>query len=843
MGRNLRATARDTSTYLAPLQNRNGILAAIVMPVSRPISDVRGVLQQNMRLCERYGIQLVTLCSGAARASDVAKLAKDFELLGWTAVDGPFEFAGIDFDFTSRVAPAWFPREHDLAAKRNFGLLLARYMGWSHILFADDDIHLTDDLIGKQIALARQGAVVTAHNSRDHPDHSVVVGAYRELYGEANIDTYLSSQALLLSLEDGLPSFYPQVYNEDWLFIFPYVLKYGRATWSGSAKQRAYNRFVRQRAKDEEAGDLLAEGLMRLAVDLAADPGGRTYDELLDALAERADKAFWEKEVLHRAVFIRELLLRNSRQFFRPQRLRIRDSLRAALRTLVGDDTHSGLDPEHVASWVTAWVNDLKRWRDVKIEPTADGSIAAALYELGAQERSLYRDLGRLAGTHGKGVRDPDGSMVQALMRLPDADRKDSQVRGVAATWVISQYMKRERLRFEDFRRATARLRYDRPIRSLVGNKPVGTVVMAVRSFESVESTVDGFRRIADANPEAKPIHVIVWLIPDHSVSGYFRDYLVARLMLETSGTNIRLLSCVGSPAPRPQVETLTQEIIRIVGPAYWKNEIDSVGHIIAIANTDAQPLLNGDLAELLMGIPGQSDRTLPEIIESMNPPGQPTTLHTPEESRANALIRQRLLHRSERSQHAGAGRRVQAATRLRKSIKAAGTSWLDIDDQHHHTHIHHEKGDEALVWTDHVVVVPMKYGTDLSYAKSALHQALAKFTKLRSPIGRTADVNFLIYGPEAPAKLSAYCEGLVDELEAELEIPPGTVLVTHVLSSAAIDDHGSVFRMAEAMVRYEYWLASDLAAPTLWWAAHNRRGRRKIVRRRPAYALGTSPS
>lgn len=838
MGRNLRVTARDSSGFLAPLQSRNGTLAAIIMPISRPISNVRDVLRQNMRLCERYGIQLVALCSGEARANDLAKLAKEFEVLGWTAVDGPFEFAGMNFDFKSRDAPSWFPPEHDLAAKRNFGLLLARYMGWSHVLFADDDMHLTDDLICKQIALARQGAVVAAHNSRDYPDHSVVVGAYRELYGEANIDTYLSSQALLLSLEDGLLSFYPQIYNEDWLFIFPYVLKHGRATWSGSAKQREYNRFVRQRAKNEEAGDLVAEGLMRLAVDIAGNPGDRTYEELLDALAERADKVFWEKEVLHRAVFIRELLLRNSRQLFRPKRLRIRSSLRMALRTLVGDDTHGGLDSERIASWVKAWVDDLKRWRDVKVEPTADGSVAAALHELGAQDRSIHRDLGRFSGEFGRGVRDADSAVAQALIRLPDADRDDSQVRGIAATWVISQYMEREHLRFEDFRRATVRLRYDRPIRSLLGNKPIGTVVIAVRSFESVDSIVEGFRHIVDANPDAKPIHVIIWLIPDHGVSGYYRDYLVARLMLETSGTNIRLLSCIGNPAPKPQLETVTQEIIRVVGPAYWKNEIDSVGHIFTIANSQAEPLLSGDLAELLMGSPGRSDRTLPEIIESMNPPERSTTLHSPEESRASALIRQRLLHRTERSQHALVGHRVPAAARLRKSIRAAGTSWLDIDDQHYQVHIHHEMGDEALVRTDHAAVVPMKYGTNLSHAKCALEEALAKFSRLRSTIGHTADVNFLVYGPDSLAKLSAYRARLVDELRSLLEVPPSTVLVTHVLPSAAIDDHDGVLRMAEAMVRYEYWLADDSAAPTIWWVAPNRNGRPKIVRRRPSTLL-----
>ena len=850
MGRNLRATAHDSSNYFAPLQNQNRSLAAIIMPISRPISNVRDILRQNMRLCERHGIQLVALCSGAARASEFATLTKDFEMLAWTAVGGPFTFGDTNFDFTSCGAPFGFPSEHDLAAKRNFGLLLARHMGWSYVLFADDDIRLTDALISKQIALARQGAVLAAHNSRDYPDHSVVVGAYRELYGAGNVDTYLSSQALLLSVEDGLLSFYPQIYNEDWLFILPYVLKHGKAIWSGSVKQREYNRFVRQRARHEEAGDLIAEGLMRLAVDIVANRRDRTYGELLEALAERADATFWEKEILRRAVFIRELLLRSSPRFLRPKSVRIQGSLKVSLRTLVGDDSHSGLDPEQIACWVTAWVDDLKRWCNFKVEPLARRSIAAALQELNAQERSLYRDLGRVPGIYSSDADHADNPVAQALCRLPAADRHASQVRGVASTWVLSQYMKQRQLRFEDIRRATKRLRYDRPIRSLIGNKPVGTVVMVVRWFESVESIGKSFRRIIDWNTGAKPIHVIVWIIPEHRVSGYYREYLMAQLMLETSGTNIRLLSCIGHPTPEPELDVLTQEIIGVVGLAYWKNGIAAVGHMVAIANTDGEPLFSGDLATLQMGVPGRSDRSLPEIIESMNSPEEPTTLRTPEELRANSLIRQRLLHRTARSQRTKGGHEVQAAVRLRKSMKAAGMSWLAIDDQHHQTHIHHERGDEALVQTDHVAVVPIRYGTDLTHAESALDQALAKFARLRSSIGRTADVNFVIYGPESPAEFNAYRARLVEELRFHRELPQFTTLVTHVLPSAAVDDPSRLPKIAQAMVRYEYWLANDSAAPTLLWVTANRRGRSRIVKRRPSLFLenlqlgeGSSPN
>lgn len=842
MGHNLRATAHNSSRYTAPLQSHNRTLAAVIMPISRPIASVRSILLQNMRLCERHGIQLVALCSGSARASDVAKLDKEFEAVEWTAVDGPFEFAAFNFTFASSDAPFWQPPGRDLAAKRNFGLLLALSMGWSHILFVDDDMHLTDDLISRQIALARQGAVVAAHNSRDYPDHSVVVGAYRELFGPDNIDTYLSSQALLLSLEDGALSFYPQVYNEDWLFVFPYLLMYGKATWSGSAKQREYNRFVRQRAKDEEAGDLVAEGLMRLAVDIFASHGERDYDELLDTLAERANGAFWEKEILHRAVFIRELLLRNSGRFARPGTLPIRRSLTASLRTLVGDDTHSGLDPESIGTWVTSWVDDLKRWRDLKVESTAGGRIAAVLQELGALDRALYRELGRGLGglprAHGPDTSGAEDPVAQALIRLPEADRDAAQIRGVASTWVMSHYMDRERLRFDDFRRATGRLRYDRPIRSLLGNKPVGTVVIAVRAFESVESIVEGFRRIVTSTGPAKPIHVIVWLSAGHRVTGYYRDYLMARLMLEASGTNIRLLSCIGRPSREPQFDALAKEVISVVGLAYWKNEIDSVGHVIAIANTHGEALLSGELATLLLGLPGESASSLSGIIDSMDSPEQPRPLHTPEESRANALIRQRLLHRIEFSRRAKERRKVHAATRLRKSIDAAGTSWLALDDQHYQTHIHHERGDEALVQTDHVALVLIEYGTHLAAATGALDQALARFATLRSAIGRTADVNFVVYGRESLAALGAYRTGLIDQLLSEREIPPGTALVTHVVQNAAIDDHDDLLKIAEATVRYEYWLASDAAEPELWWVTPSRNGRTKVVRRRPSKAV-----
>ncbi len=70
--------------------------------------------------------------------------------------------------------------------------------------------------------------------------------------------------------------FFPAAYNEDWLFLFALILQdHQRPSTSvqriGTVHQSAYYPFMAPRARAEELGDVLAEGLYTLLDHPAAD--------------------------------------------------------------------------------------------------------------------------------------------------------------------------------------------------------------------------------------------------------------------------------------------------------------------------------------------------------------------------------------------------------------------------------------------------------------------------------------------------------------------------------------------------------------------------------------------
>ena len=96
----------------------------------------------------------------------------------------------------------------------------------------------------------------------DFPDNSVVCHAHRETGGSQ--DTFVSGSALAVNswTETG---FFPEVYNEDWLFFYDNA-RARRLGWSGAnAAQLPYDPFDQpERTKRQEFGDVLAEGLYAL---------------------------------------------------------------------------------------------------------------------------------------------------------------------------------------------------------------------------------------------------------------------------------------------------------------------------------------------------------------------------------------------------------------------------------------------------------------------------------------------------------------------------------------------------------------------------------------------------
>jgi hypothetical protein len=283
------------SGLLVPCIGRRipGRIDAIVVPTNRNVRQL--VAAED--LAASLGCPLLVLCSGASDASQAA------------AGMGPASGVAVSVsgDVLHRLialrTAEWLPERHrtysDVATKRNVGLLLARMMGWERVLFLDDDIRQLDALQAAQAAAHVGGSAlrVASWAARQFPDNSVACHALRA--SEELQDVFIGSQALLVYLSGWLP-FFPAVYNEDWLFLFDFVVR-GQTGLAGDVRQVPFDPFVNpERAHREEFGDVLAEGLFALIHERRSVTVGCFPKYWDDVLLERSAMLLGIEERLQR---------------------------------------------------------------------------------------------------------------------------------------------------------------------------------------------------------------------------------------------------------------------------------------------------------------------------------------------------------------------------------------------------------------------------------------------------------------------------------------------------------------------------------------------------------------
>jgi hypothetical protein len=361
----------------APAAAVGGSLDAIVMPAARPADH----LLHGMELAVRLGCEFVALCSGQTRLSEAAGLAREVPGLSCALVDLQDGWTSELLEFrTSRFEAATRRRHSDLSTKRNIGLLLARMAGWQRILFLDDDIRLDADLVRGAAATLRPGRA-TGMRAFDFPDNSVVSHALREV--GVDQDVFVSGSALLVDTTR-IDSFFPDVYNEDWLFLFEAV-RFGQVSPFGEVSQEKYDPFADPgRAVREEFGEVLAEGLM----SLLHYAGGTQR-----ALTEK----YWDTVLDQRRAMLRSIaeLLEKSEK----------SDAAAAVRA-AGEET-DGFTGALLARYVRQWQRDARLWRGrIEALPPAP-SVQAALDRLrlpylsvrpGQLEQQPLLDAGRVVG-------------------------------------------------------------------------------------------------------------------------------------------------------------------------------------------------------------------------------------------------------------------------------------------------------------------------------------------------------------------------------------------------------------------------------------------------------------
>jgi hypothetical protein len=339
-------------------------LDAIIVPTFRPSN----VLRDSLALAQHLSVPLISLCSGDAHAGQSvdrgAMLAIDLrEPLLQMPAFGTAELLGRDG--TGRVS--------DLSLKRNLGLLLARAAGWQRVLFLDDDIFGMDpgEIDRAAGLLDRSDYRAVGLANRGFPDNSVVCHAYRAV--GAGQDTFIGGGAMIVNPQK-TRSFFPNIYNEDWLFLLGDGVPF-RAACSGSMIQRRFDPFARSgRAAEEEFGDTLAEGLFWLL-----DTGrGRLT----------GDPSYWADFLFRRRAFLDHLLAAVDDVYLTEEQRR--EQIKASLRAAKGASAY--ITPRLCDEFIRAWREDLHVW-DVFLDLfPRDLGIAKAIAELGLTHVAHHGD-------------------------------------------------------------------------------------------------------------------------------------------------------------------------------------------------------------------------------------------------------------------------------------------------------------------------------------------------------------------------------------------------------------------------------------------------------------------
>ncbi|PRY35197.1 hypothetical protein [Umezawaea tangerina] len=377
--------ARHHSSHRQLLTTVDGTasrLDAIIVPTNR----TPDYLDTAMGLARELGCTLLLLCSQNASVERSESLAaqRGVDLI---AVDVDRLPAGLMPSFrTSELLLAnGFERRTDTSLKRNLGLLFSRAAGWERVVFLDDDIKVptpSDLAVAAGLVDSYAGVGLAIGGFEDN---SVVCHALREV--GAFQDTFIGGGALAIGAH-AMTSFFPNVYNEDWFFLLD-DNGLRRTAMTGLAEQKTYDPFADPaRARTEEFGDCLAEGLFALF-----DDGKGIRD---------ADLAYWESFLQGRYRLIEGILDKVEHPLRSRERTRLMTASLNAAR-----DRCLRIAPGLCVDYLAALAEDRITWHTFVLgQPVLDGPAAAmaALGLVGSHRQhpanSLVVEVGARARVH-----------------------------------------------------------------------------------------------------------------------------------------------------------------------------------------------------------------------------------------------------------------------------------------------------------------------------------------------------------------------------------------------------------------------------------------------------------
>lgn len=334
----------DESHILPTRARFDAILVPTYRSVYPPAQErLAPSLEPCVDLAQRTQTPLIVVCSRAARPDDVISMATEANAEAF-ALDLPLgNPLGITFATSTdeeliAASPGW---TRDLSMKRNLGLILARLLGWTRIMFLDDDIVGVNEYDVAALAAALDDHNVSALIPEEFPDNSVACHAHRLGGGRQDVFASASGIGVRCDRED-LP-FFPNIYNEDWFFFSKDAASLEIAK-VGVSHQIAYDPYENpRRAAQEEFGDLLAEGLYA-RLDIHEDIAG-------------IDINYWDTFIESRKAFHEKVAASLATCDDQEKAVRAGNSIRAAQEQL------ELITPSLCQRFVDSWQADLAEWR------------------------------------------------------------------------------------------------------------------------------------------------------------------------------------------------------------------------------------------------------------------------------------------------------------------------------------------------------------------------------------------------------------------------------------------------------------------------------------------------
>jgi hypothetical protein len=831
VGENVRILTRNKAAHIPPLRpgQKRPVAGPIVVPTRRNVQKNRDNIGRIMRLATTHGSNLVVfLCSGEAKKEDIADIARAHTNLQWLAIDGPFLKDVQPYTFGTTKSLLAYGDEKDVAQKRNFALQLARLMRWDSLFFLDDDVVITSKHLDKAADLLRGDVLAVGFSARDFPDHSVTVFARR--WVNSPIDSFIGTGALAVKTSGPILAYFPHLYNEDWFFLLVYCLfGTGGLVWAGTIKQRPFDPYKNEhRAESEEPGDLLGETLLKLAMQLKTDlQQPQTLEDFLQLMTGRADELFWENAINDRIVFIRTTLEQLRHKKMHPGRKRqASKALERSLEVLIGKDGGSGIQAKELAAWVQAWTADLRTWNKWRPAAPPCANIVDAIEQMNCDNEFLY-NVGRSPGMPLPAAKPQDTEetlevvVSEVLRARPDRPRTARHLRGLETTRIVQQYLENRGLGMEQIGESASRLRFDRPVFTLTYSKPELTICMFVAGGESAVAVSTSVQDIVRQHPNVA-IELALWVYNADELDSerleVYRNILVARLLPEIMGTNLRLRSGIVS-TPYHDIDAMIDETVIDLAFAYWKCNIP-VKHQVFVINSQNEPLRWGTFWEFM-----QHEHRIPS---------QPLKVYLREAlSKAKGKAVQVMTKRDD--ELAAAQSRLELAglrpepTRpfwyqsptslLAKSMKQAGLSWLQLDDLAYDLEFYDAQGEDAIYPIERVLCLPVKYQDNLPSDMYVTAKKIIETIRGRQSSRPTACMIAICGGADHSwNRLQEYKKQLLEIITSNMHAENITV-TAFVYQAIETTTTGELKKQLLTIARYAHWLQNHQRTPEFEWS------------------------